>query len=331
MTGKFLLGWFLLTTLFSCSIISDDHLDKLPDDVHVREVEIVYGRWVGNPPVYETKRLGSKLIITGNTIEMNWPVGVDFFFLDKKVSKTTILLNGADYAEKITSVFDDGSEIIDELKYNSSNQVIELTNSFFKDNLKLFYKNNIIDSVTKTRTLANNTTQFGFYKQIDAENMISVFPYDNTKSYSALATISNGCTSGGSFPSNNNDFNKTVYKSLVESTEDYGYYSNENFIIDYQQRVNNLYYQNYINLSSYKAINYFGKTYSTGLQAYECGGSLTGGYMNIFMLLPDLVPDPNLLYRITIENEVKWVNNNPKTQTEWWINSLQYKFKPFTK
>jgi hypothetical protein len=321
MKRKKLLLISLLFFALGCTIIEDDYLEDLPEDVWVKNISILY---YDDSAAGEPKKVTANVMNSSNKIELTFTSGIDFLFLNSKVSKITYQLNINGYAEKITSSFENGTIIVDDLLYNSKGQIIEMSNSFFKDKLKLFYKNNELDSVAKTRTLANNTTQNGFFKRTTSDNpleeyFISIFPFDNTEPYT-LDLDFYSCASGGATP-DSNTVNKTSYV-LSDSTQNSRY-----AYTGFQQILNSVYSEQYFNraFESYYT-NYFGKPDYLFINSVGCE-SINTNHVDIYSLFPEIVPDVLLTHVISIENSVKWMNSNSGKSPDFRLQSIEYSYE----
>lgn len=312
-----------LFCLAACTIIPDDALEDLPKDVIVSQFTVRFS----NEDTGEYKYIIVKPVFTANKIEINWPADMDIFFYNKSLVKTTYLLNNGGYATKITTLFADGKEIIDELVYDGSNRVTELKNSFFNDNLKFYYINNQLDSISKIRTLPNMTTQTGFYKRVDESNFISIFPFNKAQSYSFNQSFYGSCNCSVSAPVPN-ELNKTGYS--VSNSNDF-YYNQFYVDLNYTQFLNNNYCKQVFTSSIYSGSNNFYNKprYLDGFVSY-CY-STGDNYLSSYLLLPEAIPDFTSLYLATIDNEVRWTKSNSAKTSKWNLVGIDYSYAPSSK
>jgi hypothetical protein len=313
----------LLFLLAACTIIPDDAVEDFPKDVRVSQLMLSFS----NEGTGEFKYITVKLVLTTNKIEINWPADIDIFFYNKSMVKTTYQLNNAGYATKITTSFVDGKEMVDELVYDGNNRITEIKNSFFNDNLKLYYANNQLDSISKIRTLPNMTTQSGFYKRIDESNFVSIFPFNKGQSYSLYNNFYGNCECTGNAPVSN-ELNKTGY-SFTKSSDSYGnqFYTNNN----YTQFLNNQYCkQTFSSSVSESGKNFYNKPrylYSFTSFCY----STEDNYLNSYLLLPEVIPDYTSPYLATVDSEVRWINSNSAKTSKWILVGIDYGYTPSSK
>jgi hypothetical protein len=310
----------LLFCLAACTIIPDDAVEDFPKDVRVNQLTL---RFI-NEDTGEYKYIASKLVLATNKIEIIWPADIDIFFYNKNMVKTTYQLNSAGNATKITTSYADGIEIVDEIAYDGNNRITELKNSFFNDNLKFYYSNNQLDSISKIRTLPNMTTQSGFYKRIDETNYVSIFPFNKTQSYSLYNIFYGNCECTSSAPAPN-ELNKTGY-SFSQSNDVYGnqFYTNNN----YMQFLNNQYCKNiFSNSVSIGGENFYEKPRYLDSFASLCYSD-GDNYLNSYLLLPEVIPDYALLYLATVDSEVKWINSNSAKTSKWNLVGIDYGYAP---
>jgi hypothetical protein len=310
----------LLFCLAACTIIPDDAVEDFPKDVRVNQLTLRFM----NEDSGEYKYIASKLVLATNKIEIIWPADIDIFFYNKNMVKTTYQLNSAGNATKITTSYADGIEIVDEITYNGNNRITELKNSFFNDNLKFYYSNNQLDSISKIRTLPNMTTQSGFYKRIDETNYVSIFPFNKTQSYSLYNIFYGNCECTSSAPAPN-ELNKTGY-SFSQSNDVYGnqFYTNNN----YTQFLNNQYCKNiFSNSVSTGGKNFYEKPRYLDSFASFCYSD-GDNYLNSYLLLPEVIPDYTSLYLATVDSEVKWINSNSAKTSKWNLVGIDYGYTP---
>jgi hypothetical protein len=310
----------LLFCLAACSIIPDDAVENLPKDVRVNKLTLRFN----NVSTGEYKYITVKPVITTTKIEINWPADIDILFYNKNMVKTTYQLNNAGQATSVITTFEDGKSIIDELVYDGNNRVIELKNSFFNDNLKFFYSNNQLDSISKTRTLPNTTTQSGFYKRIDEFSFVSIFPFNKAQSYSLYNIFYGNCECNSNAPAPN-ELNKTGY-SLTQSNEIYGnqFYTNNS----YTQFLNNQYCKSiFSNSVSTGGKNFYNKPRYLDSFASFCYSD-GDNYINSYLLLPEIIPDYTSLYLATVDSEVKWINSNSAKTSKWNLVGIDYGYAP---
>jgi hypothetical protein len=310
----------LLFCLAACTIIPDDAVEDFPKDVRVNQLTLRFM----NEDTGEYKYIASKLVLATNKIEIIWPADIDIFFYNKNMVKTTYQLNSAGNATKITTSYADGIEIVDEITYNGNNRITELKNSFFNDNLKFYYSNNQLDSISKIRKLPNMTTQSGFYKRIDETNYVSIFPFNKTQSYSLYNIFYGNCECTSSAPAPN-ELNKTGY-SFSQSNDVYGnqFYTNNN----YTQFLSNQYCKNiFSNSVSTGGKNFYEKPRYLDSFASFCYSD-GDNYLNSYLLLPEVIPDYASLYLATVDSEVKWINDNSAKTSKWNLVGIDYGYAP---
>lgn len=312
----------LLLGVSACTIIPDDSLTKLPTNVQVSQLNIKFSKENST----EAKEVTVKLIRSAQKIEINWPADVDIFFYDKNASKSVYQLNAAGYAEKITTTFVDGKEIVDEIVYNGNNRITELRNSFFNDRLKFYYKNDQLDSIAKTRTLPNGTIQTGFYKRTDVDKFVSIFPFNSGQGYSLNYNFIGNCSCDANTPAAN-ELNKTGYFFSDQIDQ----YSNSYFLeTDYRQTLNNQYCSKvFTNSTSESGTNFYNKPnfrYNYSTDCYNSGQN----YFSTFSLIPEIVPDFSSAYLATVDSELKWINSN-STKTPNWLFEIYYNYTPISK
>jgi hypothetical protein len=310
----------LLFCLAACTIIPDDAVEDFPKDVRVNQLTLRFM----NEDTGEYKYIASKLVLATNKIEIIWPADIDIFFYNKNMVKTTYQLNSAGNATKITTSYADGIEIVDEIAYDGNNRITELKNSFFNDNLKFYYSNNQLDSISKIRTLPNMTIQSGFYKRIDETNYVSIFPFNKTQSYSLYNIFYGNCECTSSAPAPN-ELNKTGY-SFSQSNDVYGnqFYTNNN----YTQFLNNQYCKNiFSNSVSTGGKNFYEKPRYLDSFASFCYSD-GDNYLNSYLLHPEVIPDYASLYLATVDSEVKWINSNSAKTSKWNLVGIDYGYAP---
>ncbi len=321
-----LLFYFLLVLTSGCTILSDDDLDDLPEAIRANKIELVYSNSVDDTE----KRQSAPITYSGNVVEINWPADVDVFFYNRDITKTVYHLNAKGWAEKVTNTFEDGTVMEDVITYNATDQVVELTNSFFKDKLLFYYKNNAVDSVAKSR---NSMTQFGFYK-LGFEDEYSryyycVFPLDETKPYQSAGFYCND------YPIESNELNMSSYSQSKqdEQYEKYGISQSiyTTFTIEGEfTNCTNIYV---CNIGGY--YNFYGvlNTLDIGVgstnDCYYCGFG-NQGYLNSYIIMPLLFPDNSILNMVSTDNELKWItkNNGFKQELESLIQGVRYQFEP---
>jgi hypothetical protein len=332
MIRKNLFLFYLLFFALGCTIIEDEYLDELPAAVKPSKIELIYRPY--NVSEYGEKILTADVIHSANQVVVNWPQGVDVFFYNKNATKTVYQINSNGLADKITTTFADGTIIEDILTYNADKQVVELSSSFFKDNLKLFYKNNVLDSVAKTRTV-NNVTQIGFYKRVSSTEMYSIFPFDNTKPYDKTFSAGLDCGSGGTLPANMNTFNKSELLNTQSEEQNTEYYFQGSLNFNYNVSTTSTNCDKYFTEGIYGYLNYYSQPsyyyFYFGECSLTCGNSING-YLNIYKVLPTLVPDFLTLNQLTAENELEWmVKNRAQENQDWLISELRYSYQPASK
>ncbi len=310
----------MLFCLTACTIIPDDALENLPKDVQISQLKL---RFL-NEDSGNYKEATVKTVLTARKIEINWPAEIDIFFYNKSMVKTIYELNNAGYATKITTLYEDGKEIVDEIVYDGSNRVTELKNSFFNDNLKFYYSNNQLDSISKMRTLPNTTIQSGFYKRIDESHFVSIFPFNKAQSYSLTNSFYGSCDCSGYAPVPN-ELNKTGY-SFIKSNDPYytQFYTDNN----YTQFLNSQYCKQVFSQSIYEANkNFYGKPRNLECFANHC---YSGGdsYLSSYLLLPQVIPDFISLYLATVDSEVRWINSNSANTSKWNLAGIDYGYAP---
>jgi hypothetical protein len=314
----------LLFCLAACTIIPDDALEDFPKDVRVNQLTVKFL----NEDTGEYKHITVKPVLTTNKIEITWPADIDIFFYNKNLVKTTYLLNNAGYATKITTSYADGKEIVDELVYDGNNRVTELKNSFFNENLKFYYLNSQLDSISKIRTLPNMTTQSGFYKRVDESNFVSIFPFNKAQSYSLNRNFHGSCecTSNAPVP---NELNKTGYTFSNLSDSYYNqFYTDNNYI----QFLNNQYCKQVFTNSVFEGgKNFYSKPRYLDSFASYCYSTSNDNYINSYLLFPGVIPDFTTLYLATIDNEVRWINSNTAKTSKWSLAGIDYGYAPSSK
>lgn len=309
---------YLFFCLSACTIIPDDALDKLPEQVVVSGLEIRFR----NETTGEQKVAPAKLNRSAQKIEINWPEDVDIFFYNKNVSKSVYQLNTAGFTEKITTTFIDGSEIVDEIVYDGSNRITQLKNSFFNDNLKFFYIGDQLDSIAKTRTLPGGSTQTGFYKRTDADKFVSIFPFNSGQAYSLFFSYIGECTCEATAPVAN-ELNKTGY---TYSNQDSPYYSGFYLETIYRQQIGSNYCnKTFSSTFSESNRNFFSKSNYRENYSFDCANP-GKNYLSVFLLIPETVPDFLSVYLATVDSEVKRLNINPKTSD--WVLGAYYTYSP---
>ncbi len=317
------ISFCLLLCANACTIIPDDALEDFPKDVRINKLTLK----LFNEDTGEYKSITVKPVLTTNKIEINWPSDIDIFFYNKSITKTIYQLNSAGYATSITTLFTDGKEIVDELVYDGNSRITELKNSFFKDNLKFFYSNNQLDSISKIRTLPNMTTQSGFYKRIDESNFVSIFPFNKAQSYTLTQSFYGSCDCSNNAPVPN-ELNKTSY-SFSASNDLYfsQFYSSNDFI----QFLNNQYCKRVFSNSVYQgSMNFYGKPGNLDCFATSCY-SQGDNYLNSYLLLPEVIPDMSSLYLATVDSEVRWINSNSAKPSNWNLVGIDYGYAPSSK
>lgn len=307
----------------ACTIIPDDAVEDFPKDVRVSQLSLRFF----SEDTGEYKYITVTPVLTINKIEINWPADIDIFFYNKNLVKTIYQLNDAGYTTSITTLFSDGIEIVDEIMYDGANRVTELNNSFFGDNLKFYYSNNQLDSISKTRTLPNMTTQSGFYKRVDESNFVSIFPFNKAQGYSLSQSFYGSCDCTNNIPVPN-ELNKTGY-SLTKSNDPY----NDQFYTDnnYTQFLNNQYCRQVFSNSVYQGSkNFYNKPGYLDSYANYCY-SVGDNYLNTYLLLPQVTPDLTSLYLASVDNEVRWIKSNSAKTSKWNLEGIEYSYAPSSK
>jgi len=313
----------LLLGVSACTIIPDDSLTELPANFQVRQLKIDFN----NKNTGEQKQIDVNVTRSIENIEINWPTDIDIFFYNKNASKSVYQLNTAGYAEKITTTFVDGKEIVDEIVYDGSNRIAELRNSFFNDRLKFFYKNNQLDSIAKTRILANGTTQTGFYKRTAENTFISIFPFNSGQAYSLNYEIFGNCSCEVTSPTAN-ELNKTGYSI----SDQINFYNNSYYLdINFRQTLNNQFCKKvFSNYTSESGLNYVGQPSYRGSNSSDCYN--TGQtFISVFTLIPAIVPNFSAAYFATLNSELKWINSNPAKISDWIVTGFFYSYAPVSK
>lgn len=317
------LSFCLLLCATACTIIPDDAFEDFPKDVQVSQLSLRFF----NEDTGEYKYITVKPVLTINKVEINWPADIDIFFYNKNLVKTIYQLNNAGYATSITTLYSDGIEIVDEIVYDGSNRVTELKNSFFQDNLKFYYSNNQLDSISKMRTLPNMTTQTGFYKRVNESNFVSIFPYNKAQSYSLSQTSYGSCNCTSNAPVAN-ELNKTGY-SLAKSNDPYydQFYTDNN----YTQFLNNQYCRQVFSNSIYqRSKNFYDKPGSLDSYVNYCY-SAGDNYLNSYLLLPQVLPELTSLFLASVDSEVRWIKSNSANISKWNLEGIDYSYTPSSK
>ncbi len=322
-----IVGAALCLFFSGCTIITNDHIDSFPKAYKVRQIEMNGdGRFTTGNVTY-----------SGNRIEVDLTPDYDIFFLSNPVDKITYELNEQNKVAKITTKFTNRTDAVDELFYNANGSLSELRSSLWGSVYRLYYKSNVVDSVSKVITSSGNPAQQGFYKRITDKQMISIFPFDNTRAYTL--NWAKSCSSQGSdvaIPSNPNDYNKT-YHELSEM--DYQPYGSDGFTnsikfysISFQQVIDNK-NRNYcgsfaFSIDSYDLMNNpIMQRLNTAMQNPKYP-NLNHRWISVFSLLPTMFSDFRMLYQLTAEDEFLYMNRYPKEASSFFVEEMIYRYEP---
>jgi len=291
MSTKLLSPLFLIILLFGCE--KSEPLDSVTP-LRIKAVRDAYMK----PDKIAIGTISYK----ADQVVIDWSGDTDLHFTGKTLISTTYHLNSGGYAEKIVSRFDDKSEIIDQFTYSSDYKIVEIQNSFFHETMHWHYIDNEIDSISRVQATENGEIM-GFYKRLNTPDftgespirylkMSGIFPFNTALPYNLEHTMSYDCENHSYI--NENESNK------LEISNNYDGDGGERHSFITGNKIN---FESIVgSFNPYRKEKINVRAASRCLARYEA--------ISTYILMPDLIPDFDLVYLFTIENEIKYVNEN---------------------